>query len=220
MKKVKIDTPNKTKKNTKRLCGWVPEDIDDSLVEGCVGLKIDKNSHSWCVHQIVEVGQKGSCTSEELSFFLPNFPQTHGSELYFLVDEKDVSSALLPDLIRGCHLIEMKYRNDTGYENGFGSPSPTNNLINFLRKTNKNSAEDLVKWIANNGGNYYVKPMVEERPYPEFKERFRKMNDFDLINIYKEQIGKPGWVRARGYFMSYLREEINSRGLDSDNKFG
>lgn len=152
---------------TKRLCGWVPEDIDDFDV-GCVGTKIDKNSQSWCTHQILVVGQKGLCTSEELSFFLPDFPQIHGSELYFFVNEKDVSVALIPDLIRGCHLIEMKYREDTEYENGFGSPSKTNYLINFLMKTDRNKAIDLYNWVAANGGNYYIKSNVT---YKEKEEK-------------------------------------------------
>ena len=52
------------------------------------------------------------------------------------INSKNVSDALLPDLIRGCHLIEMKYKEDTGYENGFGSPSKTKYLIVVINKRN------------------------------------------------------------------------------------
>lgn len=149
------------KKNNikKRLCGWIPDDVDDFEVD-CIGTKIDKNSQSWCIHKIITVGQKGLCTSEDLSFFLPNFPKIHGSELFFLVEKRDVDNKLLPDLIRGFHLIEMKYQEDTGYENGFGSPSPTYNFINLLMKINKDKGIGLYNWVAANGGNYYIKPNV------------------------------------------------------------
>lgn len=59
--------------------------------------------------------------------------------------------------------------------------------------------------------------IITQSPYPEFKERFKNMNDADLLKALKEQIGKPGWVKAREYYMYYLHEEIKSRGLDSDN---
>lgn len=147
------------KKIPRRLCGWVPDDIDyfdDDILSPCP--KIDKNSQSWYVGQILSVGQKGICTTGDLSFFLPNFPIPRGSEPYFCVSEKDVSEALIPDLIRGCHLIEMKYKKETGFKNGFGSPSPTYRLINVLKGIDRKNADELTRWVADNGGNYYISP--------------------------------------------------------------
>ena len=143
------------------MCGWIPEDVNDFDNTPCIGLRIDKNSQNWYVHQILAVGQKGSCTSEELHFFLPDYPKTHGSELLFCVSDKDVSDALLSDLIRGCHLIEMKYREDTGYENGFGSPSPTYRLISVLKSIDRKNADELTHWVALNGGNYHITPNIK-----------------------------------------------------------
>lgn len=143
----------------KKLCGLVQEDID--YFDGDIPFtcpRVDKNSKSWHVGQILSVGQKGVCTSKDLSFFLPDFPTPHGSEPYFYVSEKDVSDALIPDLIRGCHLIEMKYRKDTGFENGFGSPSPTYRLINVLKGIDRKNADELTRWVAANGGNCYISP--------------------------------------------------------------
>lgn len=140
---------------TKKICGWVPEDVDDFDVD-CIGTKIDKNSQSWCDHQILEVGHKGYCTSEDLKFFLPDLPTIHGSELIFNVKTENFSEALILDLIKGWHLIEMKYKEDTGYENGFGSPSKTKYLIDKLMKININEAIDLYNWVAANGGDYYT----------------------------------------------------------------
>lgn len=146
----------------KKICGWVPEDVDDFGID-CIGTKIDKNSQSWYTHQVLTVGQKGLCSSKDLSFFLPNYPTIRGSELYFFINSKDVSDALLPDLIRGCHLIEMKYKEGTGYENGFGSPSKTKYLIDKLMKINKDEAIDLYNWVATNGGNYYITSTYKEK---------------------------------------------------------
>ena len=40
---------------------------------------------------------------------------------------------------------------------GFGSPSRTYKIINGLKKRNPELALTLTKWIAENGGNYYIK---------------------------------------------------------------
>lgn len=137
---------NKKSSKTIRLSGLVKEEIDhfDDIPFTCP--RIDKNSISWHVGKILSVGQKGICTSEDLSFFFPNFPKTQGSEPYFCVSEKNVSNALLPDLILGCYLIEMKYREDTGCKNGFGNPSPTYRLISILKSIDRKNAEELSQY--------------------------------------------------------------------------
>ena len=48
----------------------------------------------------------------------------------------------------------------------------------------------------------------------EFKERFKKMNNEQLMAVYNEDIKKPGWVSARGRFHTALREEFLKRGID------
>ena len=155
----------------------------------------------------------------------------------------------------------MKKKEDNGNDFGFGSPSQTFYLINFLMKTDKDKAIDLYNWVAANDGNYYItsnvtykeneenekmraknraiillddqkkhleavarkkikqelhlkKSLEKIKPYPEFKKRFQKMNDEQLLDALKEEKGKQGFVKARGYFISYLREEIKIRGLD------
>jgi len=57
------------------------------------------------------------------------------------------------------------------------------------------------------------KSLERKNPYPEFEKRFQKMSDDQLITTLKEEMSKQGFVRARGYFISYLREEIKKRGL-------
>lgn len=46
-----------------------------------------------------------------------------------------------------------------------------------------------------------------------FKARFKKMSNNQLTKIYKEEIKKPGWVRARGFSLSALREELTKRNI-------
>lgn len=50
--------------------------------------------------------------------------------------------------------------------------------------------------------------------YTEFAERFKKMSDEELIKAYKKDIGNPGWVSARAFFISALHEELDFRKLD------
>lgn len=48
----------------------------------------------------------------------------------------------------------------------------------------------------------------------EFKERFQKMDDEQLIATYHEDLKKQGWVSARGRFHAALSEEFEKRGID------
>jgi len=103
------------------------------------------------LNKIIEVGKRGFCTSAELDYFLP--------EIHKLRKIK-VSDVELPDLIRGYHLVEMGYRVKSGNNIGFGSPSKTSDLIWQLEKTNKGQAGKLYNWVADNGGNYYIRPNI------------------------------------------------------------
>ena len=126
---------------------------------GCIGMKIEKGSRSEYVHKMIEVAQKGFCSNDELSYFLPSMS---GSEIIFDLNKDDVSRDLLPDLIKGSHLIELKYREEHRDNNdfGFGSPSKTERLINSLERFNKEKAEKLRHWVATNGGNYYIRSIT------------------------------------------------------------
>lgn len=49
----------------------------------------------------------------------------------------------------------------------------------------------------------------------EFKERFGGMSDEQLIDTFKADLGKSGWVSSRAMFHSALREEMEKRGLET-----
>lgn len=48
----------------------------------------------------------------------------------------------------------------------------------------------------------------------EFKERFQKMTNEQLIETFNKDVGNPGWVSARARFQSALREEFENRGFE------
>ncbi|PIQ76179.1 hypothetical protein COU78_01320 [Candidatus Peregrinibacteria bacterium CG10_big_fil_rev_8_21_14_0_10_49_24] len=50
--------------------------------------------------------------------------------------------------------------------------------------------------------------------FEEYRERFKKLTDVELQDTLNKDCGNPGWVAARGFFLSALREEFESRGLD------
>lgn len=47
----------------------------------------------------------------------------------------------------------------------------------------------------------------------DFRTRFRSMSDEQLIDTFKADLGKPGWVSSRAMFHSAIREEFEKRGL-------
>ena len=46
----------------------------------------------------------------------------------------------------------------------------------------------------------------------ELQKRFKAMTDEELLDTYKNDKVKPGWVSARAQFLSALRDEFESRG--------
>ncbi len=235
------------------------------------------------INKIIEIGKKGSCTLKDLNYFLDKLPTVGNRELNdtlqreykistwhitrreFLALDNKTSKQVLPegkrekmsflvDLIKGCHLIEIKY-------GGFGSTTNIYNLIGVLALMDLKKAVDLYNWVAFDGGNYYIEPNVsyedskrkeqdaEKRRveillndqkvhsdavankqqkrdlhtqvsneahviFQEFKERFQKMDDKQLVDTYNEDIKKQGWVSARGRFHAALSEELKKRGLN------
>ncbi len=130
------------------------------------------------INKILEIGKKGSCSSEELDYFLTKLPDVGNRELrdilrrdykvstehitrreFLAINPKIIKqapsetqnkiSSFLIDFIKGCHLIEVKY-------GGFGSTTNIYNLFSFLIEIDANKAIDLYNWIASTGGNYYI----------------------------------------------------------------
>ncbi len=60
------------------------------------------------------------------------------------------------NFIKGLHYIEMKYKEVYNNDFGFGSPYPTSKFIDKLKATDEELAQELTKWVANKGGNYYI----------------------------------------------------------------
>lgn len=114
------------------------------------------NNDELYIKKIIDVALKGICTEEELHFFLPDYPKLSGSEKIFRIGIAYPKSVLI-NLIKGCHLIEMEYKELSGYDFGFGSPSKTFNLVEALKKMDANKSKELYDWIVENGGNYYIK---------------------------------------------------------------
>jgi hypothetical protein len=108
---------------------------------------------------IISVGMGGECKLKELKLFLPNYPDIRGSEDIFKICHANARKYIdknVEFLIKGLHLIELKYRNLTGNDFGFGSPSPTSKVIEALRQINPEEAQKLTEWVSFNGGNYYI----------------------------------------------------------------
>ena len=47
-----------------------------------------------------------------------------------------------------------------------------------------------------------------------FRDRFRRKTIEELIDTFNSQLGNPGWVRARGFWLSALCEEFQTRDID------
>ena len=98
------------------------------------------------VKRIKEIGKSGICTDEDIHLFLPNFPTLSGSEFIFTIGWGNAHRYIddeVEHFIKGLHLIEMKYRAASHHDFGFGSPSPTYNVIEKLKPKNPILAENL-----------------------------------------------------------------------------
>ena len=48
----------------------------------------------------------------------------------------------------------------------------------------------------------------------QFSIKLQTMSDDELIDAFNKDVGKPGWVAARGRFHAALREEFIKRNFD------
>lgn len=143
------------------------------------------------INKIIEIGKRGTCTDQELSYFLPNLPDVANKDLlHVLKNEYGISTwhwtrrdilaidavgnvqsltnedeklvSFIVDLVKGIHIIEFK--------SGYGGSSTTTicNLFGTLIEKDANRFIDLYNWIASNGGNYYIESGVN---FEESKKR-------------------------------------------------
>jgi len=129
------------------------------------------------IQKIINIGRNESCTKEELFFFLPDYPVLYGPEFIFTISWANSRKYVNRDrinFVKGLHIIEEKYKEETHHNFGFGSPCPSYKIITALRRRNQELANNLEEWVRNNGGNYYIKK--SRLPQSGMEEPFEEFN--------------------------------------------
>jgi hypothetical protein len=111
------------------------------------------------INVIKNIGNVSNCTEDELMLLLPNFPKLFGNEFLFSVNWLELIKELktshdFENFIKGLHIVELKYREVTKNNFGFGSPSSTNRILDKFEKKEYDSSQKIKEWIRDNGGNY------------------------------------------------------------------
>ena len=111
---------------------------------------------------IKNIGIGGICKEDELMLLLPNYPKLMGNEFLFSVSWLELIKELksphdYEHFIKGLHLIELKYKEVTNNNFGFGSPSSTFRILTNFEKKEYELSQKIKEWIKDNGGNYYLK---------------------------------------------------------------
>jgi len=158
------------------------------------------------INKIIEIGKKGFCTDQELSYYLPNLPDVANNDLFrtlrdeYRIDtshmtrrdilaikiEKNIQSLSAADekiisfivsLIKGIHIIEFK--------SGYGGSSTTTicNLFGTLIEKDKIEFINLYNWIASNGGNYYIEPNTTFEDAKIAENKYTKKVDEKKLRI-------------------------------------
>jgi len=127
------------------------------------------------INQIIEIGNKEKFTQVDYQKLLDNYnPESPSTGYYFLQElaetmlgrkirhfkfnlrlclaKEGLSISDLSSFIKGYHLFEKQFG-----DFGFGSPSISKNLIDNLAKIDQKKATELYNWIAEHGGNHYIK---------------------------------------------------------------
>jgi hypothetical protein len=124
-------------------------------------------TNSNIIDDIIAIGKSKSFENIIVEDFVPNYPTLIGGEFIFSIHNLRKNNLHIADLcllIQGLHFIELKYRQQTGNDFGFGSSGQTNNLIAYLNKRNQHIATEIINWIRKTGGNYYYKIFNNEPP--------------------------------------------------------
>jgi hypothetical protein len=50
--------------------------------------------------------------------------------------------------------------------------------------------------------------------YEEYKERFRVMDDEQLIDAFNREVGNSGWTSSRAAYLAALHDEFHNRNYD------
>ena len=53
----------------------------------------------------------------------------------------------------------------------------------------------------------------ESLKYKNYRERFRRMTDEELLKTYRDDKRKPGWTNSRSYFYAGLNDEFEKRNI-------
>ena len=105
------------------------------------------------INVIKNIGVVCICNEDELMLLLPNFPKLLGNEFLFIVSWLELVKELksphdFEHFIKGLHIIELKYRETTKNNFGFGSPSSTNRILNkkqIFKQSKFDKKKDILK---------------------------------------------------------------------------
>jgi len=190
------------------------------------------------INKIIEVGKKELCTSQDLDYFLANLPDVGNRELrntlqrdykidtshitrreFLAFDHKIKKQSLsdtqkkiisfLTNLIKGCHLIELRY-------GGFGSATNICNLFASLFGADVNKAIDLYNWIAFNGGNYYISPNIAHEEARKVEQCVEKSRIEKLLNDQK--ICSEAIARRKNKLYLHAKKSNGTRILHKECK--
>jgi hypothetical protein len=190
------------------------------------------------INKIIEVGKKELCTSQDLDYFLANIPDVGNRELRNtlqrdykintghitrrefltldykinkqpLLDAQKKIISFLTNLIKGCHLIEIRY-------GGFGSTTNICNLFASLIGADVNKAIDLYNWIAFNGGNYYIEPNIAHKEARKVEQWVEKSRIEKLLNDQK--IRSEAITRRKNMLYLHTKKSNETRKLHKECK--
>lgn len=173
------------------------------------------------INKILEIGKRGTCTDQELSYFLPNLPDVANKDLLHVLrsgygisirhwTRRDILAinttgtaqslkngdekavSFIVDLIKGIHIIMFKA--------GYGRASTTTicNLLGTLIEKDIEKFIGLYNWIATNGGTYYIEPNITFNDAKKTEERHNKHLEEERLrmeNIHIEAVAKKQQIR-------------------------
>ncbi len=179
---------------------------------------ISQELHEY-LEKIIQVGETGECPVDLLGYFIKDYPNTRGAYLRHTVWAQSVPITRLPSLIKGCHLIELKYREVKGNDFGFGSTSRTKDLIEDFHKREPELAERLYDWVGKNGGNYFI---LVGTTYVDMKLKQKQREKRQATKLAQDQEAHKQAVEVKGKRSEahiINSKEHNEMYLEFQNKF-